>query len=189
MKTEELLKIYKTGITYETYCKLLILQDCASYMFEGLDFTEIKLQGYCNVDLKLTKKGEDLLNLCGKPVKLGVDFVKLHEKLRQELKQLTGKNQKVLQGKYSFLPNSRDLQERLLKVSKKYQLNDWNLVEKLLLKYIYTCHKANWEFTPTLEYYIFKDNRSRLANDYVGYDEKESIKQEKIEPKEVKDLF
>ena len=114
MKIEELLRVYKVGkITFETYCKLLILQDCASYMFEGMDFTEIKLQGLCDFELKLTKKGEELLAKCGKPVKLNVDFVKLHGKLQAELQQLTGKKQKVLQGKYSFLPNAKDLETTL----------------------------------------------------------------------------
>ena len=94
MKIEELLRVYKVGkITFETYCKLLILQDCASYMFEGMDFTEIKLQGLCDFELKLTKKGEELLAKCGKPVKLEVDFVKLLDNLKVHLKNKTGKTQ------------------------------------------------------------------------------------------------
>lgn len=168
MKTEQLLQIYK-HTNFETYAKLLILQDMGSYLFPNLNFDDLKLAGYADFELKLTKKGEEILAKCGKPVKLNVDFVKLHGKLQSELQQLTGKKQKVLQGKYSFLPNAKDLETKLLKVSKKYKLDNWNKIEKLLLQYIYTCHKANWEFVNLMEYYIEKNNSSRLANDYENF--------------------
>ena len=120
-----------------------------------------------------------MLNKCEKPVKTNVDFVKLHEKLQNKLLVLTGKKQKVLQGKYSFLLNKQDLQAKLLKVSKKYKLNDWDKIEKLLLHYIDKCNEANWQFVNLIEYYIEKNNSSRLVNDYHSFEEdKMEIKNE-----------
>ena len=49
-------------------------------------------------------------------------------------------------------------------------------MEKLLIDYIYTCHKANWEYVQTIEYYIEKSGSSKLVTDYEGFDEKEEIK-------------
>lgn len=104
-----------------------------------------------------------------KAVKVKYNFKELHKKLQNELFILTGKKQKVISNKYSFLPNFKDLEIKLLKVSNKYKLNDWIKIEKLLLKYIYTCHKANWEYISLMEYYIEKNNTSKLANDYMNF--------------------
>jgi len=179
MKTEDLLKVYNAGISWDLHAKLCIIADEATYLFPNIDFTDCKLLEYADFELKLTKKGQDLLNLCGKPVKLNIDFVKLHEKLQQELFQLTKKKQKILYGNRAFLCNPKDLESKLLKVNKKYKLNDWVKIEKLLLQYIYTSHKANWEYVKLMEYYIEKSGISQLANDYAGFEEKEeTVKKE-----------
>jgi hypothetical protein len=72
----------------------------------------------------------------------------------------------MLQGKYAFIPNEKDLKLRLQKVIKEYQLNDLQKVEKTLLLYLEKCHKARFEYVSTLEYYILKDKTSKLATDY-----------------------
>ena len=102
---------------------------------------------------------------------------------------LTGKKQKMLQGKYAFLPNEKDLKLRLQKVIKEYQLNDLQKVEKVLLLYVEKCNKARFEYTPTVEYYIWKEKSSRLATDYLNdLEEVEQIK-EQVNPQEIKQLF
>ncbi len=191
MNIEELLKIHEEGYDFNIIGKLCILQDSGAYLFKNMNFTDVKLLGYCTHDLILTKKGEEVLNKCVNVSKKvdNYDFVKLHQKLQTELQTLTGKKQKVINGKYSFLCNSTDLKNRLLKISKKYKLSDWNKIEKLLLQYIYKCHKANFEYVQLLEYYIEKSGSSKLASDYENFVEKEEVKQEVIEPQQIKDLF
>ena len=88
---------------------------------------------------------------------------------------LTGKKQKMLQGKYAFIPNPKDLKLRLQKVIKEYQLNDIQKVEKILLLYVEKCNKARFEYVSTIEYYITKDKSSKLATDYENYNEEEIV--------------
>ena len=88
---------------------------------------------------------------------------------------LTGKKQKILQGKYAFLPNEKDLKLRLQKVIKEYQLTDLQKVERVLLLYVEKCVRSRFEYTSTVEYYILKEKSSRLATDYENYNEKEII--------------
>ena len=95
-------------------------------------------------------------------------YSSLHKNLQEKMISLTGKKQKMLQGKYAFLLNEKDLKLRLQKVIKEYQLNDPQKVEKVLLLYVEKCNKARFEYTPTLEYYIWKEKSSRLATDYLN---------------------
>ena len=116
-------------------------------------------------------------------------YSNLHKNLQEKMISLTGKKQKMLQGKYAFLPNEKDLKLRLQKVIKEYQLNDLQKVEKVLLLYVEKCNKARFEYTPTLEYYIWKEKSSRLATDYLNdLEEVEQIK-EQVNPQEIKQLF
>ena len=125
----------------------------------------------------ITPKGIKLIEEINGVVSSKIDnkYELLHKKLQTELLTLTQKRQKNLQGKYPFLPNSKDLATRLSKIIKKYKLDDWNRVEKLLIDYIYTCHKANFEYVQTIEYYIEKLGSSKLATDYFNDDVKEEI--------------
>lgn len=116
------------------------------------------------------------------------DFDKLHEKLQNILLKHTGRKQKLLQGKYQYLPNKVDLKNRVLKVAKQYKLTDFNRIEELLIQYVNNCVKKNFEYTQTLEYYILKDKSSKLATDYENFEEVES-KQEFEEVKDIKQLF
>ena len=190
IKLEDLQKIYKEGIDFSSFFKLVIAQKGGVYLFPSLDFTPEKLEGYLTFDLQLTKKGEDLLNkINGVSTKIDTNFYKeLHKKLQNELFTLTGKKQKVIGGKYSFLCNSFDLENRLSKVVKKYNLEDLNKIEKLLIKYIYNCYKADFKMTPLIEYYIIKDNSSKLVTDYFNFEEKKEIQKEK-KLIDTKDLF
>jgi hypothetical protein len=101
-------------------------------------------------------------------------FSELHKKLQDKLIELTGKKQKVISGKYSFLPNATDLRIRLEKVIKKYHLeNELEKIEKVLLKHIEQSHKAGWQMVVLLDYYISKDNTSRMVTALEGNEEKE----------------
>lgn len=102
------------------------------------------------------------------------DFDRLHEKLQNILLKHTGRKQKLLQGKYQYLPNKADLKNRVLKVAKQYKLTDFNRVEELLIQYVNNCVKKNFEYTQTLEYYILKDKSSKLVTDYENFEEVET---------------
>lgn len=112
-------------------------------------------------------------------------FSELHKKLQDKLIELTGKKQKVISGKYSFLPNSTDLKIRLEKVIKKYHLEDeLNKIEKVLLKHIEQSHKAGWQMVVLLDYYISKDNTSRMVTALEGKEEEEE-EIIRVDPKEL----
>ena len=180
MKYELIKKILNSPITILDY---LILEhignNTAKEFVEDKDQTPIKgaifghvtwlkQEDYISDNNKLTLKGKELLDQLQKEV-VSTDFYSsLHKNLQEKMISLTGKKQKMLQGKYAFIPNEKDLKLRLQKVIKEYQLTDLQKVEKVLLLYIEKCNKARFEYTPTIEYYILKEKSSRLATDYLN---------------------
>jgi hypothetical protein len=100
----------------------------------------------------------------------------LHGRLQQRVKDLTGKKQKVLGERYSFLCNAKDLEKKLKSVISKHKLVDYTLIERTLLKYVDKCNAAKWQFTTLIEYYIEKNDMSKLVTDMDSFDDKE-IKQ------------
>jgi hypothetical protein len=187
---ESLIKIHKTGIDFNTFFLLYIAQDGCNYMFSNLDYKNLKERGLVDFECKITPQGEELLANCmSNKIDKSIDFNKLHLELQEELRVLTGKKQKVINKKYAFLPNSTDLKTKLLKVSKKYNLIDWDKIKSLLLQHIRNSHKANWEYTILLEYYIEKNNSSKLATDYINEEIIEEHKEEVETPKSIKNLF
>jgi len=203
MKYELIKKILNSPITILDY---LILEhvgnNTAKEFVEDKDQTPIKgaifghvtwlkQEDYISDNNKLTLKGKELLDQLQKEV-VSTDFYSsLHKNLQEKMISLTGKKQKMLQGKYAFLLNEKDLKLRLQKVIKEYQLTDLQKVEKVLLLYVEKCVKARFEYTPTVEYYIWKDKSSRLATDYENYNAEEEIEKitEQINPQEIKQLF
>lgn len=192
---ESVAKAVNKGVDIKTFIQMKCIEDGCLYLFQNNDCFGLSNPFYIQND-KLTIKGKQVLvEIEGvKEVYSKIDnkYELLHKKLQTELTTLTNKKQKNLQGKYPFLPNSKDLATRLSKIIKKYKLDDWNRVEKLLIDYIYTCHKANFQFTPTLEYYIEKNSSSKLVTDYENFEEKETekkLEKEELQPKEIKDLF
>jgi hypothetical protein len=97
----------------------------------------------------------------------------LHNKCQTKLLALTGKRQvrdRIDKTVYSFLPNPTDLGRVLLRVVTAYKLTDYDKIEKCILSYISQCHQArNW--FPLLQYYIMKDNTSRLVTDLQSGEE------------------
>lgn len=139
-------------------------------------FTYLQQLGYLGLNNKLTLEGKNLIEFeIGIPsyeVKVTTDFyVELHKKLQDRLLELTGKKQQMLQGKYAFLCNAKDLQNKLTKVITKYGLKDLNRIEKVLLNYVNKCVKARFDKVQLIEYFIMKDNISSLATAYDNYED------------------
>ena len=179
MKYELLKKILNSPITILDY---LILEQIANntapeyIQDEGLmkvHVNSLKEKDYISNNNKLTIKSKELLDQLQKEEINANFYSNLHRNLQEKMISLTGKKQKMLQGKYAFLPNEKDLKLRLQKVIKEYKLNDLQKIEKVLILYIEKCNKARFEYTSTVEYYILKDKSSRLATDYDNYNEEE----------------
>ena len=141
-------------------------------------FAYLQQLGYLGLNNKLTLEGKNLIEFeIGIPsyeAKVTTNFyVELHKKLQDRLLELTGKKQQVLQGKYSFLCNSKDLQKKLSKVISSYSLKDLNRVEKILLNYVSKCVKSRFDKVQLIEYFIMKDNVSALATQYENYEDQE----------------
>jgi hypothetical protein len=108
-------------------------------------------------------------------------YNKLHEKLKEKIKELTGKPNKKMQinGKptsFSFLCSPKDLYERMQILLKKYpEIDDPTIVEHVLLEH---CQHNS----PIIEYYILKTEhgitKSRLYTDYCSTD-KDSLSPKK----------
>lgn len=180
----ELSKAINKFITVEQYIVLKIIEDGCLYLFPNNLFAAtivgLKSSGYIYSETQLTPKGKELLkeilgNKMSKKVDIGIN--QLYIACQDELQKLVGKKQKTskINGKsYSFLPNFIDFQDKIEKSVKKYQLNDKEQLKKVLLQYINKCHKENNWF-PILEYYIMKDNKSKLATDYISFGDLKEI--------------
>ena len=175
MKYELIKKILNSPITILDY---LFLEHIANNtakdfindekIFNHVSF--LKTQEYISDNNKLTLKGKELLDQLQKE-EISTDFYSsLHKNLQEKMISLTGKKQKMLQGKYAFLPNEKDLKLRLQKVIKEYQLNDLQKIEKVLLLYVEKCNKARFEYVSTIEYYLTKDKISKFVTDYENYE-------------------
>ena len=180
MKYELIKKILNSPITILDYLILEhIANNTAKEIIENKTFDKIllmlNLSEYISDNNKLTLKGKELLDQLQKE-EVSTDFYSsLHKNLQEKMISLTGKKQKMLQGKYGFIPNPKDLKLRLQKVIKEYQLNDLQKVEKVLLLYVEKCNKARFEYVSLIEYYILKDKSSKLATDYENYNEEEIV--------------
>ena len=83
------------------------------------------------------------------------------------------------------MPSYIDFQSKLSKVVKKYELKDWNKLEKVLINYVVRAKKANFEMIQLLGYYIEKNNSSTLATDYENYVEGQKDESKQINSSEV----
>jgi hypothetical protein len=182
MNYQQLTKVvYNTDISILDYLILLNVyyhseqEFLKDERFKG-HFAYLQSLGYLSLNNKLTLEGKNLIEFeIGIPKyesKVDSDyFVELHKKLQTRLFELTGKKQSMLQGKYAFLCNSKDLQNKLTKVITKYGLKDLNRIEKILLNYVNKCVKARFDKVQLIEYFIMKDNISALATAYENYED------------------
>lgn len=194
---ENIAKAVEKGLKVEEYIYLLVKNDGCDYLF-NTEICPVKSTLFTNDFISnthtLTNKGKALLQEIEgtKEVvskKVNNKYEELHKKLQNKLIELIGSKQKTLNKKYSFLCNSQDLASKLSKVIKKYKLNDWDKIEKLLLQHTINSFKANWEYVLLMEYYIEKNNSSKLATDYNNFEDKQEEIEVKIEPKDIKNLF
>lgn len=99
--------------------------------------------------------------------------IELHRKCEAKIMEKTGKKQirDKIEGKgYSFLPNSTDLGRVILRAVNMYKINDFEKIEKTILKYIDRCAKAGKWF-PILGYYIMKNSMSPMVTDMDSEEE------------------
>ena len=121
---------------------------------------------------KLTPKGIEVLSVVDSNVSSKVDnYEELHKKLQDRLVNLTGKKQVKANGSYTFLCNAIDLKSKLSKVIRKYKLNDFEKVTKLLLLHIDKSHRQKFDKVMLIQYYIEKNGVSTLASDYESFKE------------------
>lgn len=188
-----LLKLKENNISINKYILLKIIEDCSLSLFKEeylQELVNLKLEGILNAELELTTKGMELLQSIEEKKTKSIDYDKLHLTLQNKLLSLTGKKQYMVNGKYSFLSNKIDFTNKLKNVITKYKLKDFNKIEKLLILHIEKAVKEKFQYISLIGYYISKDGKSQLYDDYEGYEEneKETVK-EQIEPKEIKNLF
>lgn len=199
METSKIENIIKSGISFDDYC-ILKLADKYN-IFDYKDkinhligrVTDLRIRGYLSMEEvpEITLKAQEVLlkiENSGSNNNIKYDFITLHKKLQDVLFKYTNKKQKLIQGKYQFLPNSTDLKTRLLSCIKKYKLTNFKKIENLLIEHTKKAIKANFEYTKTIEYYISKNNNSDLATAY--FNEEVEVKEEKKEElTNTKDLF
>lgn len=137
-------------------------------------------QGKMLLEFVLNEKMEDIPTEKKPKIKDGIES--LHNKLEAKLIELTGKKQMMASiggTKYPFLCNDKDLQARVKKVMKKYQLSDFQLIENTLLKYVEKCYKRNNWF-PIVIYYISKlNNGTEISQLVTDLSNMENIEGEK----------
>ena len=175
MKYELINKILNSPITILDY---LILEHVKENTFENFledvkfssQIFHLKQNEYISNNNKLTLKGKQLLDELNQFEEKSDFYSQLHKSLQDELVNLTGKKQKMLQGKYGFIPTGSDLKLRLQKIIKKYNLEDEKKVKEVLISYVKRCVKARFEYVQTIGYYILKDGMSNFATDYENFE-------------------
>lgn len=186
---EEFLLIHSYGIGLDEIYLLLKFEEGMSF-YPGTNKGRIdgsigllEIKGFLK-DQKPTKKASDLLrklqieevtDIPGKGDALEGITAHIHETLVSKMIELTGKKQKMIQGKYPFLCNAADLTNKLRKVMTKYGIKDVYTIQQTLLKHIERSHKARWEMVMLMEYYILKNDTSKMVTDIESSceDEKE----------------
>lgn len=204
MKIDITVDEYKTireeGLSLDSVLMLLLIErgDETRYFGEqDVPFAGVlRLRGYLEGD-KITVKGTQFLKSITRerpPVVVEIHngsltaFVQnLHVELQQAMIRLTTKKQKMMGGKYPFLCNAVDLEKKIRDVFKIYGVQDLMKVRGVLLNYVDRCSKMGWEKVNLIEYYILKNNVSRLMTDMDTFEE---VLEDKPAPLvDPKDLF
>lgn len=116
----------------------------------------------------------------------------LHKKLQDRMVALTGKKQKVISERYSFLCNAADLGGQLSKIINRYKIikEEFPKIETILLRHIDNSFKAKWDKVSLVYYYILKDGHSRLITDLENFEEEPEEKEDlNIKLIDTKNLF
>lgn len=91
--------------------------------------------------------------------------ISLHKKCVARIVKATGKKQArpTIDGvTYSFLPNPTDLGSAILRAVKKYNLKDYDKIEKCILKFVDKCARTG-RWMPLLNYYVIKEQKGRTT--------------------------
>ena len=147
MKYELIDKILNSPITILDYLilehvKENTVDDFINNVSYHIFIGNLQNQGYISNNNKLTLKGKQLLDELNQFEDKTDFYSQLHKAIQDELVNLTGKKQKMLQGKYGFIPTASDLKLRLQKIIKKYNLEDEKKVKEVLLSYVKRCVKT-----------------------------------------------
>lgn len=198
METSRIENIIKSGISFDDYCILKLADKYNIFDYKDKinqlvsKVADLRIRGYLDGQEipEITLKAQEVLlkiENSDNSNNIKYDFVTLHKKLQDVLFKHTNKKQKLVQGKYQFLPNSTDLKTRLFSCIKKYKLTNFKKIENLLIEHTKKAIKANFEYTKTIEYYISKNNNSDLATAYFSEEEVKEEKKEELT--NTKDLF
>lgn len=199
-------KASEKGLSVTEIVYLLIIQDGSSYLFKDFDsyfnscYLKLQSQGlikFNNGVFELTSKAILLLKEINgiEAVSKIVDnkYKDLYVKLGEVLKSKIGKKQIMGYGGKYFMPSSAlELENTLKRFWKFYpEYNDIVKIEKSLTKHIETCCKKN-NFAPAVQYFIIRENEKnkpicQILSAYDGLNEVEI--EEKVEPKDIKNLF
>lgn len=180
-------QILDSGLLLDHYQALLAIRDNTELP------TSRRVKGFINLLEKkgyicegiLTEKAFEIMGLSTttstttevrsqKEIDFSVWIDKLHAKCQTRLIELTGTKQirgKVNGKSYPFLPNSIDLGRVLVRVITAYKIQDYDKIEKVILRHIENCHQAN-SFFPLINYYIMKNNMSQMVTDMENPDDK-----------------
>ncbi len=198
METSRIENVIKSGISFDDYCILKLADKYNIFDYKDKinqlvsKVADLRIRGYLDGQEipEITLKAQEVLlkiENSDNSYNIKYDFVTLHKKLQDILFKHTNKKQKLVQGKYQFLPNSTDLKTRLLSCIKKYKLTNFKKIENLLIEHTKKAIKANFEYTKTIEYFISKNNNSDLATAYFSEEEVKEEKKEELT--NIKDLF
>jgi len=181
ISTEELKQIYEAGLSIAGFFVLQAIgkgQDLSAMNGEVTGIRGmLELKGYIKEGTVSDTGMELLKRLNGSSVTTTEPFLlivkDIHESLQTLLMKLTGKPQKRLQNKYSFLCNQIDLGRKLQALVARYGKQDWTKVKTTLLRHVERSHKAGWDRVYLVEYYIMKDGTSKLITDMESMQELE----------------
>lgn len=177
-----LLKLKELNISIKHYLLLKLVEDSALFHFrdEYLELiVDMKFNNFLTNTEEITTKGLELLAQIEGKKKEVFNYSLLYNRLQLEFVKLTGQKQYMVDGKYAFFPNLKDFGDKIKSIILKYKLKDMEKVEKLLLLHIQKSYKANFKFTTLLKYYISKDNKSMLVDDYENFVDDLIIQQNK----------
>lgn len=141
--------------------------------------TSLKENDLISLNDKLTIKGKELLDKLNAPDENDF-FERLHKRLQEKMVELTGRKQKLVSDKYAFLPNAIDLKNRLIEMSKRYKIEDWTKVEKILIQHVETSNKARFDKVRLIKYYVLGQN-GKDSDLYAAYENFEDTQQAKKE--------
>lgn len=131
-------------------------------MENAISFEKHVYQGILDISFPITAPAVTAMQ--SKPK---ADHSEMYDRLKNELKRLTGKPQKKLtfDGKeYPFMPNKLSFNKKLTSFIKTYKMDDLQKIEKLLTEHLTKENKL-------LSNYIMKRDESDLATDYENYEE------------------